>query len=236
MHDVSLRASINLMDARNLALVLCPNLVRSSGPGKDLAMCAVPASSSPPPPNGETSLGAIIKFCIERYYEVFDEIRDRSEALPPPRPLVGSHTHENESDSGSSVKRVSHDYEEDVDDAMLVMPIGIRDSGSSSSAAAWGKPRHRKNQSSGSNPMSVRSMHTNAGDVGSDNVNNHVVHRAKSVITFEKDSSTGGAITIGRGGSRTRKASGAPAEALSISASGFFSAPNDTPKMPGGMD
>lgn len=229
MNDVSLRTSINLMDARNLTIVLCPNLVRSAHPAQDIAMCAVPAGHSL---KGETTVGGLIKFCIERYYLVFDEIRDRSDALPPPRPLLISS--DKISESGSSTKRRSNDYEEDVDDAMLVMPI---ESSSPTTAYYW-KPRHREQQSgsvSKSRSMSVRSMHTDEGEIGSENAHSGTVHRTRSFITFEKDKSSRGAITIGRAGSGTKKASGAPVEALSISASGFFSPPNEGYPMPGSM-
>ncbi|EIM81513.1 RhoGAP-domain-containing protein [Stereum hirsutum FP-91666 SS1] len=185
MHEVSLRSSTNLMDARNLTVVLCPNLVQSPSPARDVMMCAVPGAPSfsthspspaspspsanlnspnsplPPPPHSPvtpslsqsaaasaprppqpTTLGMIIKLCIMRYYEVFDEVLDRSEALPASRVggVVGGNgsmgsgsgngvsvaTKRASVLSNGSAKRDSRalDDDEDIDDAMLVMPIG----------------------------------------------------------------------------------------------------------------
>ncbi|KAK1236295.1 hypothetical protein PQX77_000456 [Marasmius sp. AFHP31] len=39
--------------------------------------------TSPPPANTNTALGSIIKLCIERFYEVFDEVWDPTEAVSP---------------------------------------------------------------------------------------------------------------------------------------------------------
>ncbi|KAL1695108.1 hypothetical protein GGG16DRAFT_45983 [Schizophyllum commune] len=99
MHEVSLMSASNRMDAHNLAIVLCPNLVSSKAPMRDVMMCSIPngpspfdmpSSSSPNPTNspstpseGRATLGMVIKLCIQRYYEIFDEVRDRSEAIAP---------------------------------------------------------------------------------------------------------------------------------------------------------
>src|SRR6266403_1941615 len=91
MHEVSLRSSTNLMNAHNLSIVLCPNLISGSSPTKDAQMCTRPGgptlhpghSSAPAP--GHTTLGMVVKLCIQRYFEIFDEVQDRSEALPPTR-------------------------------------------------------------------------------------------------------------------------------------------------------
>ncbi|EIW81153.1 hypothetical protein CONPUDRAFT_165366 [Coniophora puteana RWD-64-598 SS2] len=118
MHDVSLRASQNRMDAHNLAVVLTPNLVAGQNPMRDVMMCAVPgpslastsaptiaaslspssssssgspatASSSPTlvgdAVEGRNTLGSVVKLCITRYYEIFDEVRDPSEPVRRPR-------------------------------------------------------------------------------------------------------------------------------------------------------
>lgn len=178
---------MNLMDARNLTVVLCPNLVKSPSPVRDVMMCSVPNAptltpisqaqspssplqlpqtpaqpphspitpslsqtsavhtlSSPRPPQS-TTLGAIIKLCIERYYEVFDEVLDRSEALPPSRLYHDEENATPASSSGSSSPKIGGPpghrvsvlsngsgrrdsralfEDEDIDDAMLVMPIG----------------------------------------------------------------------------------------------------------------
>ncbi|TRM70230.1 hypothetical protein BD626DRAFT_422970 [Schizophyllum amplum] len=95
MHEVSILSASNRMDAHNLSIVLCPNLVSSKAPMRDVMMCAIPNGPSPfdmalpptasptPSAEGRTTLGLVIKLCIQRYYEVFDEVRDRSEAVAP---------------------------------------------------------------------------------------------------------------------------------------------------------
>lgn len=82
------------MDAHNLALVVTPNLTYSSNPLRDVQMCMIPPPGSVPrsskttvsatttevPP---TTLGMVIKMCIQHYYDVFDEVRDIGEAVDP---------------------------------------------------------------------------------------------------------------------------------------------------------
>ncbi|THH07715.1 hypothetical protein EW145_g3198 [Phellinidium pouzarii] len=147
LHEVSLRSDTNRMDAHNLAIVLTPNLVASGNPLKDVAICAVAGSPEPlspgtrtaPPPtgaaersriDGKTTLGTIIRLCIHRYFEVFDEIADRAEALDAD-PFNLGEVDEVPSSSSSSpslpnAKRQSsiHDDEDSIDDAMLIMPMG----------------------------------------------------------------------------------------------------------------
>jgi Rho GTPase-activating protein 1 len=268
MHEVSLRAASNRMDAHNLAVVLCPNLVSGADPMRDVAMCAVPggptlydpvpAPARPNPiprPEGKTTLGAVIKLCIQRYYEVFDEVQDRTEATTQPwapkdepsSPGVTSLT-----SSGS--RRFSgflRDDDEDIDDGMLVMPIGpgspggIAQNGNRSFSAAQQavliasgsipyKTRHRSNQSGG------RSVHTvEEGGLGMKNGYASppgTVTKAKSMISINNgDGSPGigtrrGSISVGRG--TTRKSSGAGVEAIGITAGGFFTSPNSVPPVP----
>ncbi|KAK7054514.1 hypothetical protein VNI00_003712 [Paramarasmius palmivorus] len=88
MHEVSLHASTNRMDAHNLAIVICPNLVKGTNPAKDVMMCSpinfTTTPTSPQPSTSQqphqTTLGTVIKLCIQRYYEIFDEVHDRAEA------------------------------------------------------------------------------------------------------------------------------------------------------------
>ncbi|EUC54507.1 Rho GTPase-activating-like protein [Rhizoctonia solani AG-3 Rhs1AP] len=103
LHDVSLRSSVNKMDAHNLALCIAPNLVRSNDPIRDVKMCAVPGAASmtkgtwntpgatplPPAPRraGSTTLGDIVRICIDRYFEIFEDVPDRGDALPVPAEL-----------------------------------------------------------------------------------------------------------------------------------------------------
>lgn len=265
MHEVSLRAATNRMDAHNLAVVLCPNLISGHNPARDVMMCTVPggvsmSNSDPRGSNpaalseGRTTLGSVIKLCIQRYYEVFDDIRDRSEALPPQRVLGDDGAASSEASSDSRItshKRMSsglysNDDDEDIDDAMLVMPIGPSHSNGSGPPSAWGvgypgagnthKQRHRNTLSGGS--AGVRSMHTVIGQNGATGYSYASASKAKSMISIEKGIAANGIGTVGRKGSisvgrgTTRKSSGAGVEAISITAEGFFSAPASAPPVP----
>jgi Rho GTPase-activating protein 1 len=253
MHEVSLRAASNRMDAHNLAVVLCPNLVSGPDPMRDVAICAVPGgptlygdastASRPnptPSPEGKTTLGAVIKLCIQRYYEVFDEVQDRNEAIPQPWTLKGEPSSPGGASSTSSGSRrfsgFLRDDDDELDDGILVMPIGPDHSG----AVAQGvsdtlyRPKHRSHRSGG------RSVHTvGEGQLGTGNGNGHsqvTVPKAKSMVSIDKGPGvlgTGtrrGSISVGRG--TTRKSSGAGVEAISITAGGFFTPPNSAPPVP----
>ncbi|KAG6884912.1 hypothetical protein C0993_007279 [Termitomyces sp. T159_Od127] len=240
MHEVSARAASNRMDAQNLAIVLCPNLVKGSNPMRDVTMCSVansaftPTSSSPDPSSSSATLGIVIKLCIERYYEVFDDVLDRSEAVLPSRPYQDSNRSE-----ASASPTPAHD-DESIDDAMLVMPIGP--SGSQTGPpSAWGttngnwsgngefRPQHRSNLPGGSEGR-LRSS-----SIGGGNNNVYLIAgRSKSMMTIENGTGTvggrGGSITLGRG--TVRKSSGAGVEAFGITAEGFFSPPSNAPPVP----
>ena len=259
MHEVTLRSSTNLMDAHNLSIVLCPNLVSGSSPAKDVMICALPggptlhpAQPSAPAPSapGRTTLGMVVKLCIQRYYEIFDEVRDRTEALPPARAFVEDDVGSTGSSSPRPVraqlfsqKRFSTlsrgssnrdsralDDDESIDDTMLIMPV---DTAPGAPPSAWssvsgsGTFRQRTRPELSGNVVqgssSARSVHSaryTAGNAGPGQAN-----RAKSTIGIEKTSGTicKGSISIGRG--TTRKASGAGVEAVGVTASGFFTPP-----------
>ncbi|KAJ7643694.1 hypothetical protein FB45DRAFT_280069 [Roridomyces roridus] len=275
MHDVSLRAASNRMDAHNLAVVLCPNLVASkTNPARDVWMCSVPggpalfaaspsAAPSPPTSNtaalaeGKTTLGIVIKLCIQRYFEVFDEIPDRAEAAPP---TLRNHGDSSASASSSasvssaelaerrqSVRSVrSQNEDEDLDDAMLVMPIGMGQNGSGSGSpsgappSAWGaggagaggghstfRPRHRNTMSGSASASAIGARSMTSGNGGGGVYGSS---RTRSLVSVEKGvpgfgSTVGrmGSISVGRG--TTRKGTGAAVEAVGITASGFFTAP-----------
>ena len=247
MHNVSLRSSSNLMDAHNLTIVMCPNLVRGSSPAKDITICALPGgpvlhpglpatATPPPPPQGRTSLGMVIKLCIQRYYEIFDEIQDRSEALLPARSFTGDDV----ASSGSSSLRANaahltngqrrlsalsrgssnrdsrgFDDDESIDDTMLVMPVD---------SAPGGPPSAWSYQGASPGPATyrarVRSEHapSHGGAAGLGQAS-----RARSTTSIERVCGTvsgKGSISIGR--SSMRKASGAAVEAVGVTASGFF--------------
>ncbi|KDQ62796.1 hypothetical protein JAAARDRAFT_171394 [Jaapia argillacea MUCL 33604] len=260
LHEVSLRSASNRMDAHNLAVVICPNLVKGTNPVRDVMMCGVPGAPAlydPPPGSsgtstpstpveGRTTLGSVIKLCIQRYYEIFDEVVDRSEAVPPPQESTSSpmSTSPLQSPSTRHIRQQSED--EDIDDAMLVMPIGPSSSHagngySQSPPSAWNtssgafKPRHKSTMSRDSN--GARSMHTVMGTNGNGSTyGNGTSSKAKSMISIEK--ATGGSGTAGRKGSISigrgtlRKSAGAGVEALSVTASGFFTAPVSAPPVP----
>ncbi|KAF8644758.1 hypothetical protein AX16_008291 [Volvariella volvacea WC 439] len=200
MHEISLRSSQNKMDAHNLAIVLCPNLVKGSNPARDVMMCSVPggpslfnpsssaaasgaaagSASSTPNANGvmsvsrvetsasgsvggedgaegRTTLGAVIKLCIERYYEVFDEVRDRSEAVAFEAGLAVHPESVSRGERAAHQPTQQHDSDregdddDDDDDAMLVMPLG---------------PSHSRNGSllTGGVPVTRGGGHANAGN------------------------------------------------------------------------
>jgi Rho GTPase-activating protein 1 len=260
MHDVSLRSSTNLMDAHNLAIVLCPNLVSGSCPARDIVICSLPggptlhpglSNTSPPPTQGHTTLGMIIKLCIHRYYEIFDEVQDRSEARPPARSHAeddvspfDSHVNAANLGLGNAANRLSalsrsssnrdsrgFDDDESIDDTMLVMPV---DSIPGAPPSAWGptpgpgtaraRPRSLSGGGGPQGSSSLRSSHTLNNPAGAAGAGQ--AHRARSTISIEKAGGTirgKGTISIGRG--TVRKATGAGVEAIGVTASGFFSPP-----------
>ena len=261
MHEVSLRADSNRMNAYNLAVVLCPNLLKSPSPALDVAMSAVPGGPSlyesqvstvtpvtpdnPSPPS--STLGAVIYICIQRYYEVFDEVWDRSEALPIP----ASQSEESSNSASPSIQHQTLSYAhndndyEDIDDAMLVMPIGPsqgKQNVNDSPPSAWGgngstiKPRGHRSKGSASG-SGVHSVHTAFGERSVGNGHGHPTGKARSMVSIENGVGGGvgtvgkrGSISVGRAG--TRKASGAGVEALGVTAEGFFTPPSGAPPVP----
>ncbi len=260
LHEVSLRSAKNRMDAHNLSLVICPNLVKSTL-ARDLAICAIPGgptlspSATPHPAapisDGKTTLGLIIKLCIERYYEVFDEVLDRTEALLSARQPTSEDAPSSSEPSlrgpsfinRDSLRDSMHEDDEDIDDSMLVMPRGPNNqSGPKRNPrppTAWNgsstgtfRPRHRSVPSR--DTTVTRSMHT-AGANGN-GVYQQTTSKARSMISIEKGgggagaTSRRGSIAIGRG--TTRKSSGSGVEAMGITASGFFTPPTNAPPVP----
>lgn len=257
LHEVSLRVATNKMDSHNLAVVICPNLVKGSNTMKDVMICAIPngatlhPSATPSIPassadEGKATLGQVIKLCIERYYEIFDEAVDRSEARQSsPRPVSSDRSPQRRSPSPSYHSHPVRnrdsiiDDDEDIDDAMLVMPIGPSGSGSRANngaapPSAWNGPaknatKHRESNSK--DFEAARSVFTASSSTVSNGFG--TVGRSKSMISIEKGSSgtsRKGSIAIGRG--TTRKSSGSGVEAVGITASGFFSPPSSVPRVP----
>ena len=149
------------MDTFNLATTFCPNLVSGSSVIQDTQMCAIvggptvffPSDGRPKSPLGNhnsSTLGSVIKMCIENYFDIFEEHYDRTvgDTMRPsisqsaelnglftnsPRtPAKESRSHQGSPSplpvpsrlptSSLSGQGVDSDYE-DSDEAMLVMPI-----------------------------------------------------------------------------------------------------------------
>lgn len=175
MHDVSMRSSKNRMDAHNLAIVLCPNLVASGNPLTDVDICGVAGAPLPLSParsgfnssslmmkgrkgrEGGMTLGTIIKICIQHYFEIFDEVPDRAEAIGPFQEDLASTSTELASSpsmpstagtplaSPTDTKRFSTlSNESDIDDGMLVMPVGPSASSSSNAVSQESNPGVRR--------------------------------------------------------------------------------------------
>ncbi|KAG1882797.1 hypothetical protein F4604DRAFT_1879434 [Suillus subluteus] len=256
LHEVSLRSNVNRMDAHNLAVVICPNLVKGSDPMQDVLLCSIPSGpsmsstpstiatsthtapmSSTETSEGGTTLGSIIKLCIQRYYEIFDEAMPPSTRRSPSPPS-------SEGSSGSQLKQ-SH-----IDDAMLVMPIGPSGSGTTFTnenlAGVWGsggadadanvlpyQPRRRRFPVNGARSGGEG----NESGVNDENRDGAVRrHRSpvRSIISIEHPGSASGSgrgsISIGRG--TLPKASGSGVEAMGITAGGFFTPPSSPAPTP----
>ncbi|KIY65642.1 RhoGAP-domain-containing protein [Cylindrobasidium torrendii FP15055 ss-10] len=251
MHEVSLRSTSNRMDAHNLAVVLTPNLVKSSSPTKDVMMCVVQggasmysttSSNKAALSENKTTLGTVVKLCISRYYEIFDEVRDRSEALPPSFARPAAHLSHASEDNRMSVGSITDpryvlgdDEEDSLDDRMLVMPLGHASRPSVTGApSAWEKagfkPRHRSTLSGSSS----RSVVAAPPSIGSGDA---TPSRARSTLSIDHGFTFGtggkkGSISIGRGTVKNGKGAGAGVEAIGVTAEGFFSAPSDAPPVP----
>ncbi|KAL1754528.1 hypothetical protein FB107DRAFT_291552 [Schizophyllum commune] len=268
MHEVSLMSASNRMDAHNLAIVLCPNLVSSKAPMRDVMMCSIPngpspfdtPSSSSPNPNspstpseGRATLGMVIKLCIQRYYEIFDEVRDRSEAIAPTTDSAVVSSSASTAPASGTFRITDEDEEDSIDD--IAVDGGLPSHGRKHSVqrpmnghgppSAF-RPRHRTTQSgmSSQSGVSNRSGLSQSGSGASlrsapapggrspQHGDFGTVGRARSTISIDH----GGFGTIGAGGKKgsisvgrgtTRKAAGAGVEAIGITAAGFFTPPSE---------
>ena len=258
------------MDAHNLAVVICPNFVKGSSPVKDVMMCSVPGGGRPTSDGNaqasvpqtllmsvsstvsdgftaeeKTTLGAVIVLCIQRYYEVFDEVQDRSEPVQSPREPTRSISPPpcSLTTSAFASKRplsLNADDEDSLDDAMLVMPIGpigntvptsnhsVDSSANANQVSFKGttfpyQPRQRKNLEA------ARSLDSDPN--GTSGTRYHSTRsRVRSVISIERPEngvgSGRGSISTKRGTSH--KSTGSGVETLGIIAGGFFSPPTAT--------
>ena len=232
LHEVSLRSTSNKMDSYNLAVVLTPNLVKSSNQIKDVQICAIPNAPTPhrssnrpshpadlTPTSAEsntTTLGQIIKLCVERYFEVFDEVRDPTEVRRPR--IVEPRQHEQEDQEREEGQEIvyrrttlqgpispslhSHpsrnrdsiieDDDDDEDHEIFVMPIGPRHSHSNSNSGAW-TPVGKLNSLQPTSPRSAYHTTTSTTTTSPSSPSSPItpygtVTRAKSLISFDKSS------------------------------------------------
>lgn len=257
-HEVSIRSTYNRMDSHNLAVVLTPNLAKGANFKRDLEMCAVPNLDGQTAKPSSATLGLVVKISVSHYYEIFDEVIDRTEAIAP-QILSSSFTVvDSNGPPSASASSFSSDTsgphadvdDESIDDQMLVMPVGptpqgppnIRTNGPAP-PSAWSsqtmppisyKPRQRTALSKRSN-QSLRAT-SGAGSTGVGGNLQGTVGKAKSTISIEKTTIGGGpggrkgSISIGRG--TTRKATGSGVEAIGITANGFFMPPESSSPVP----
>ncbi|KAL1746530.1 hypothetical protein HDZ31DRAFT_33971 [Schizophyllum fasciatum] len=243
MHEVSLMSASNRMDAHNLAIVLCPNLVSSKAPMRDVMMCSIPngpspfdtpsapsaASSATSSPlsassEGRATLGMVIKLCIQRYYEIFDEVRDRSEAIAPTTDTAvvssssSSASGASQGPASGTFRIADEDEEDSIDD--IAVDGGLPSHGRKHSVqrpvnghgppSAF-RPRHRTTQSGMSNQSGVSNRSNKSGSGASlrsapapgggrspQQGEFGTVGRARSTISIDH----GGFGTIGAGGKK----------------------------------
>lgn len=245
------------MDSTNLAIVICPNLVKSANPMRDVMMCSVTpggsgavnviaAQNGHAPRNGDenkATLGLVIALCIRRYYEIFDEVVDRSEAVAPWKALGARNTAGLTNSNGEPLYVLDDGEDEDdsFNDETTTGPGPQRQSVLGGTGIT---KRHRptlSNASNASQPSSARSpfqdTQTAAGARGSGTFRTAQTNsKARSVISIESSGagmgthSKRGSISVGRG--TTRKGSGAAVAAIGVTAEGFFSPPSGTSAVP----
>lgn len=245
------------MDAHNLAVCFCPTLV-GSNPARDLQMCSIPggpspisrpasmapSSSSRSSIGGGTTVGMVIKFCIEHYFDIFEEVVDRSEPLHSPNAAVLSQP--DASLNGKSTSGSTIDEDESLDDAMLVMPMGPTPPASALSTplpagaagrsppTAW-RSKHRRMGSGTSARSAVPSTPSTSDSTqfkqrGAKSLGGAAVSGSRSrasMISIEKAVTKNGvrnSIALGKG---TRRPGGAGVEAVSVTALGFFMPPSE---------
>ncbi|KZT53923.1 RhoGAP-domain-containing protein [Calocera cornea HHB12733] len=219
LHDVSLHSANNRMDATNLAICLSPNLVRSRNPGIDVQMCQIPTQPVQSPPGTPTpraptgsspsTLGMVLKICIERYFEIFDEYDLDASTLTASR---SSH-----SLPQSVPSTLVHDNEDDIDDADLIMTVETSPSMKTGTQRKF-VPGHRRNETKDSE-VSLGSLLSDSGET---TIDGHAVNAAIAKATALPGRSP--RSTLGRTASQKSAASGV--ETTGMMASGFFTPPS----------
>ena len=184
---------------------------------------------------GKTTLGMVITFCIKRYYEVFDEVVDRSEAVAPWKSIERPASVTGEDASGTYVLGEDEDLDDELSERLSNTYAGP----SSRNSAAFKRHKHKNSMESNQSGL-ARSVHAAEGAACSSPSAWNTRFpanifpsngKARSAISVEKNGSSPignaslrrGSITIGKGA--TRKGSGAAVEAVGITASGFFAPP-----------
>ena len=76
LHEVSLCSTSNKMNSYNLAVILTPNLIKSSNPIEDVQLCTFPHAPTWSESN-TTTLVQIIQICIEWYSEALLSVPPR---------------------------------------------------------------------------------------------------------------------------------------------------------------
>ncbi|KAF8328209.1 uncharacterized protein EI90DRAFT_3146228 [Cantharellus anzutake] len=260
LHEISLRSSTNRMDAFNLATTFSPNLLSGSNVIQDMQMCSIPGASAFSFPSSKptlvsegdaksSTLGMVIRICIDHYFDIFEEHADRSVANAM-RPAISESSELNDrfinspltpptsrSSASPSNRRsaANDDDDEDPDEAILVMPLGPSPPISPTRIPTTmhsppGQVQRRDHAAldignpNASPPRAERSLSKSPASAIRGTVR---IPTARSMISIEgsPDGRRGsGSIVIGRG---ARKISGAGAgvEAYGITAAGSFAPP-----------
>lgn len=152
------------MDATNLAMCFAPNLVSASNVMRDTQMCSIPHSPLAPAPvtvlsadvpgrsaSQRMTLGVVIKVCIEQYFEIFEELPDRTNAIPRNPSISSSLPHSNSTTSANSTLYSTSLDGSTLEDSHL-------------------DPSHRTSSRAPISPLSTESMESfkTAGDSDSD--------------------------------------------------------------------
>ncbi|SOV03489.1 related to Rho-GTPase-activating protein 1 [Ustilago sp. UG-2017a] len=181
LHKVAQHKESNKMDAANLATVIAPNLVSSGNAIKDVMICRVEgisSMSSPASAQGQgqgrspsmrkasisstaqgtaTTLGSILRFCIERYYEIFDDI-SFSPQINSVQELVDDLSRKDLGEEGSRSPSTSS--------KRLASLYGTPASASGLGFAAHHHPHHQRGESTNSSPSQSPSSFTHSGGWG----------------------------------------------------------------------
>lgn len=247
LHEVSRNSHKNLMDAHNLAVVFTPNLVSNANPLRDLQMLSLPGG--PSLLNGQksssqgttTTLAMVVKLCVQRYYEVFDEVRDVSEAVEPIFKDSSQHPID-EVDLLPSMTGHSAAGASSPPNPRSIANSSRPPSAWHKAAAAGGgrtRPRPPLSQPTSSSNLATANADVPSICSGGSNGPWSMPRSRRSIISIEKAAEgkpgTGSIMlgkavpTIGRAGGQhasstgtVRKSTGATVTAVSVTATGFF--------------